>query len=92
MGAHSLQDDAPHNQARAAGGTGFFGDVFGMILWPIHRLIWADPARRARKLLEFAEVEASGGRDLVRFDVSRGFRNGRWLFAFDVNPDFWSVL
>ena len=30
--------------------------------------------------------------DLVRFDVSRGFRNGRWLFAFDVNPEFWSVL
>ena len=30
--------------------------------------------------------------DLVRFDVSRGLRNGRWLFAFDVNPEFWSVL
>ncbi|HKW48134.1 MAG TPA: hypothetical protein VJN70_11840 [Gemmatimonadaceae bacterium] len=30
--------------------------------------------------------------DLVRFDVSRGLRNGRWLFAFDVNPDFWSIL
>jgi rubrerythrin len=37
-----------------------------MILWPVHRLIWADPQRRARKLLEFAEVEAAGGRDLVR--------------------------
>jgi hypothetical protein len=30
--------------------------------------------------------------DLVRFDVSRGLRTGRWLFAFDVNPEFWSVL
>ena len=30
--------------------------------------------------------------DLLRFDVSRGFRNGRWLFAIDVNPEFWSVL
>ena len=30
--------------------------------------------------------------DLVRFDVSRGLRNGRWLFAFDVNPEFWSIL
>jgi len=30
--------------------------------------------------------------DLVRFDVSRGFRNGRWLFAFDINPEFWSIL
>ena len=30
--------------------------------------------------------------DLVRFDVSRGLRHGRWLFSFDVNPEFWSVL
>jgi hypothetical protein len=30
--------------------------------------------------------------DLVRFDVSRGLRDGRWLFAFDVNPEFWSIL
>jgi hypothetical protein len=30
--------------------------------------------------------------DLVRFDVSRGLRGGRWLFSFDVNPAFWSVL
>ncbi len=37
-----------------------------MILRPVHHFIWADPQRRARKLLEFAEVEASGGRDLVR--------------------------
>jgi hypothetical protein len=30
--------------------------------------------------------------DLMRFDVSRGLRGGRWLFSFDVNPEFWSVL
>ena len=30
--------------------------------------------------------------DLVRFDVSRGLRHGRWLFSFDVSPEFWSVL
>jgi hypothetical protein len=30
--------------------------------------------------------------DLVRFDVSRGLRNGRWFFSFDVNPEFWGVL
>ena len=66
MGAHSLQDDPPGSSAREAGGTAFFGDFVGMILWPVHRLIWADPQRRARKLLEFAEVEAAGGRDLVR--------------------------
>ena len=66
MGAQGLQDGPPRNPARGAGGAGYFGDLFGMILWPVHRLIWADPQRRARKLLEFAEVEAAGGRDLVR--------------------------
>lgn len=66
MGARSLQDDPSHNPAWGAGGAGYFGDLIGMILWPVHRLIWADPQRRARKLLEFAEVEAAGGRDLVR--------------------------
>jgi hypothetical protein len=30
--------------------------------------------------------------DLVRFDVSRGLRNARWLFSIDVNREFWSVL
>ncbi|ANI79939.1 MULTISPECIES: ferritin-like domain-containing protein [Sphingobium] len=33
---------------------------------PIDRLVWADPRRRARKLLQFAEVEAQGARDLFR--------------------------
>lgn len=66
MGAQGLQDDPPHNPARGAGGMVYFRDFFGMILWPVHRFIWADPQRRARKLLEFAEVEAAGGRDLVR--------------------------
>jgi hypothetical protein len=36
------------------------------ILRPLYRAIWANPWRRARKLLQFAEVEADGGRDLVR--------------------------
>jgi rubrerythrin len=33
---------------------------------PIDRLVWADTRRRARKLLQFAEVEAQGARDLFR--------------------------
>ena len=32
----------------------------------LHRWIWQDPERCARKLLTFAETEADGGRDLVR--------------------------
>ena len=36
------------------------------LLRPLYRAVWANPERRARKLREFAEVEADGGRDLVR--------------------------
>ena len=32
----------------------------------LHRWIWRDPERCARKLFSFAETEADGGRDLVR--------------------------
>jgi len=40
--------------------------MFDRLLKPLHRWIWADPGRRARKLLRFAETEADGGRDLAR--------------------------
>ncbi|MGH7652441.1 MAG: hypothetical protein ACREMS_11450 [Gemmatimonadaceae bacterium] len=30
--------------------------------------------------------------DVVRFDVARGLRDGRWTFSVDVGRDFWSVL
>ncbi|MFN2545957.1 MAG: ferritin-like domain-containing protein, partial [Myxococcales bacterium] len=36
------------------------------LLKPVHRWIWLDAHRRARKLLRFAETEADGGRDLSR--------------------------
>jgi hypothetical protein len=30
--------------------------------------------------------------DLVRFDVARGLRSGRWAFSVDVSRDFWRIL
>jgi hypothetical protein len=30
--------------------------------------------------------------DVLRFDVARGFRGGRWTFSVDIGRDFWSVL
>ena len=36
------------------------------LLKPLHRWVWSDPNRRARKLLRFSETEAAGGRDLAR--------------------------
>ncbi len=40
--------------------------AFDRALRPLHRWVWRDPHRRARKLLRFAETEADGGRDLNR--------------------------
>jgi rubrerythrin len=42
------------------------GARLDMILLPVHRWIWGDSERRVRKLLAFAEVEADGGRDILR--------------------------
>jgi rubrerythrin len=36
------------------------------LLRPLYWVIWLNAERRSRKLLQFSEVEASGGRDLVR--------------------------
>jgi rubrerythrin len=36
------------------------------VLRPVHRWVWRDAHRRARKLLTFAVTEADGGRDLSR--------------------------
>ena len=30
--------------------------------------------------------------DLVRIDVARGFRNGRWTFGVDLSRDLWRIL
>jgi len=38
----------------------------GALLKPLQRWVWGDAARRGLRLLRFAEVEADGGRDLVR--------------------------
>ena len=36
------------------------------VLSGVHWLVWRNPRRRAQNLLRFAEVEADGGRDIVR--------------------------
>jgi rubrerythrin len=37
-----------------------------LLLTPLHRWVWADDQRRARKMLRFSETEADGARDLTR--------------------------
>jgi|SRR5882757_4803780 len=44
----------------------FLMEIIRILLRPLHSWIWLDTARRGRKLLRFAEIEADGGRDLVR--------------------------
>src|SRR5688500_13210190 len=36
------------------------------LLRPLHRWVWRDASRRARKLMRFSRTEADGGRDLAR--------------------------
>jgi rubrerythrin len=36
------------------------------VLSVVHWLVWRNPKRRAQNLLRFAEIEADGGRDIVR--------------------------
>lgn len=47
---------------------------------PIRRFVWSDIARRARILMRFAEIEADGGRDLVRAAEATGDPILRGLF------------
>jgi hypothetical protein len=30
--------------------------------------------------------------NLLRADVARGLRDGRWMFSVDVTRDFWRIL
>jgi hypothetical protein len=30
--------------------------------------------------------------DIIRIDVARGLRRGRWTFSIDAGRDLWSIL
>jgi hypothetical protein len=62
-----------------------------------------DPVRRTGASAGATPVRRAGGYssvglglltlfDLVRFDVARGLRDGRWSFSVDVSRDFWRIL
>jgi hypothetical protein len=55
-------------------------EVMYSLLTPLHHLVWRHPGRRARLLLRFSEVEADGGRDLVRAAETTGDATLRRLF------------
>jgi hypothetical protein len=55
-----------HAGAVEARGRVFRAAGLDRLLRPIHRWVWSDPHRRAKKLMRFAETEADGGRDIAR--------------------------
>lgn len=73
---------------------------------PFVNAIWVDRVahvRNPRESLALLRAERNGWHpsvgagaltifDLLRFDVARGLRDGRWTFSVDVARDFWGVL
>lgn len=47
---------------------------------------------RASGFYPSAGISLIAGFDLLRLDVARGLRDGKWIFSFDLSRAFWSVL
>jgi len=76
---------------------GRFGTAPGTItLAPFANLVWIDrsaPFKPARQgWYPSIGLGALTIFDVLRFDVGRGLRDGRWTFGVDIGRDFWSVL
>jgi hypothetical protein len=76
---------------------GRFGSAPGTItLAPFASAVWVDrsagfkPARQG--WYPALGLGALTVFDVLRFDVARGLRHGRWTFSVDIGRDFWSVL
>ena len=76
---------------------GRFGRAPGTItLAPFATAVWIDrpaPFKAARQgWYPSLGLGALTVFDVLRFDVARGLRDGRWTFGVDIGRDFWSVL
>jgi hypothetical protein len=77
---------------------GRYGRVPGEItLAPFAVLAWTDAqttsTRAVRRGLHPAiGVAGIGLFNLLRVDVARGLRDGRWMFSIDLTRDFWRIL
>ena len=76
---------------------GRFGRAPGTItLAPFANAVWIDrsaPFKAARQgWYPSIGLGALTVFDVLRFDVARGLRDGRWTFGVDIGRDFWSVL
>ncbi|MES3033396.1 MAG: hypothetical protein V4813_05300 [Gemmatimonadota bacterium] len=77
---------------------GRYGRVPGeIVLAPFAVVAWSDGATTserqvARGLRPAVGIAGIGLFNLLRVDVARGLRDGRWLFSVDVTRDFWRIL
>ena len=76
---------------------GRYGRAPGAItLAPFATAVWVDrsaPFKAARQgWYPAIGLGALTVFDVLRLDVARGLRNGRWTFSVDIGRDFWSVL
>jgi hypothetical protein len=76
---------------------GRFGDVpVGVTFAPFAGTAWIDrpiaEMRQAGGWFPFVGVGAITFFDLLRVDVARGLRGGRWAVYVDVTRDLWPIL
>ncbi|HYW51286.1 MAG TPA: hypothetical protein VE861_11800 [Gemmatimonadaceae bacterium] len=63
---------------------------FAVLAWTDGRSISRIPGRQ--RFNPAVGVGALGLFNLLRLDVARGLRDGRWLFSIDVARDFWRIM
>ena len=76
---------------------GRYGRVPGTItLAPFATAVWIDRSATFKPARQGWHAAIGLGAltifDVLRLDVARGLRDGRWTFSVDVGRDFWSVL
>ena len=82
---------------------GRYGRIPGQLtLAPFAVLVWSDPvpvftpaaapSPAPHRFQPAVGIATLGIFDLLRVDVARGLRNGRWMFSVDLSRDFWRVL
>ena len=68
-----------------------------LIVAPFVVLAWTDarslvPMTAPRRFNPAVGLAGIGLFDLLRIDVARGLRDGRWMFSTDLSRDFWRIL
>ena len=76
---------------------GRFGRAPGSItLAPFATVVWIDRSAAFKEARQGWYPSLGLGAltvfDVLRLDVARGLRGGRWTFSLDIGRDFWSVL